>query len=262
MSEKPTDTFQDRQDGAAFGNQSGAAWEKGEGQAPENQTSPEGGFQSRPDGPSFEDGLDQTFVRPPDAPGKPVDRILVVADINKLLQRYTIAMLGLENDEKKHEKVRIAYQTKGQPAPALTDESVAIYCREIDDPYNRTRERKFSFLGNGDLNDQWSYIRAWSVLWSIYGPNSFERARMIRSGLFLETNRSILKGGNLALIPDIPAPRRVPELFQGRWWERVDFSATFYELVVENLVTPYIQSTTIVVITDSDVSETIEIATT
>jgi hypothetical protein len=68
-----------------------------------------------------------------------------------------------------------------------------------------------------------------NMIFANYGPNAYECARNIRNGLFRDEIRIMLKKNHFALITDIPAPRRVPELFEGEWWNRVDINAHFNE---------------------------------
>jgi hypothetical protein len=47
---------------------------------------------------------------------------------------------------------------------------------------------------------------------------------------------------NVYLVHDIVPPRRLPEYFEGRWWERVDMDLRFYELIVKSVSIPIITS--------------------
>ena len=64
-----------------------------------------------------------------------------------------------------------------------------------------------------------------------YGPNAYEFARDLRDGLNRESIKELFKKNNFFHVPDFPAIKRVPELINGQWWNRVDFTAVFYEYV-------------------------------
>ncbi len=159
-----------------------------------------------------------------------------------------------------YEAVRIDWPTEGQPGWKITDDVAFIGCREADDLYNRLRERKLTENDAATLTQETHYTRAWAIRWVIYGPSSFDNARKIRSGLFLETNRRTLRKGILSLVPAVAAPMRVPENFQGQWWERADLRAMFYEAVTEETTVDVIESATVTIIQEpGDVTRTMTV---
>jgi hypothetical protein len=85
-----------------------------------------------------------------------------------------------------------------------------------------------------------TYQRVWRTDWCLYGPNSFDRARQIRSALFTQQLHDTFAalGLSLYLMTAVESPRRVPELFQKQWWERTDMYAEFNEGVTETVIIP------------------------
>jgi hypothetical protein len=172
-----------------------------------------------------------------------------------LFQGQTLLILGKLPDptnpsDPAYSYVRVEWSTKGQPGWEVEQDVVFLQCITVDDPYNKVRENTRTLDEGGESFTQTtSYTRVWQVTWNIYGPNSFETARAIRSGLFNEDNAAgtilpdadgdpVLPFGQLALnnvyfLPDVAEPVRCPEQENGQWWERVDFSAKFNELVQE-----------------------------
>ncbi len=136
---------------------------------------------------------------------------------------------------------RISYQREGQPAWKIDEDVVSLFCRQIDSPYDRVREKKLIYFDPHFIAMAVSYTRAWATSWTFYGQHSFDRARLIKSALFRDASKASLKQANLFLVPDIPAPRRVPEVYDGRWWERVDLTAQIYEAVTEHETVPAIE---------------------
>ena len=118
-------------------------------------------------------------------------------------------------------------------APDWTrDEDVCfIYALPHDNSYNRQRDRRYEHRGSRDLVALDEHTDVHHMMFSNYGPNAYDCARRIRDGLFLDETRRILKQNHFAIITDTPAIRRVPELVNGEWWNRVDAVAAFNEFV-------------------------------
>lgn len=143
--------------------------------------------------------------------------------------------------------VRIGWPTAGAPAWAITDDVCFVQAIETDDDYDRLREVQELTNGDGTLTEQTSYTRVWEISHAIYGPNSFDHARLIRSGLFQQKYHDVLVAGleynsGLYLMSDIRPPMRAPELFEGQWWERTEFRYRLNELVIENDIVNAVKS--------------------
>jgi len=106
-----------------------------------------------------------------------------------------------------------------------------IYALPHDDAYNRQRNRRNVYRDGPDMVQLDEHTDVHNILFVNYGPNAYECARGIRDGLFRNDIRAMLKGNRFSIVTDVPAPRRIPELYDGEWWNRVDLNATFYEFV-------------------------------
>ena len=170
---------------------------------------------------------------------------LTPATIDSLLQTATIAMgMSLTNPGGNTAYgVRIGWQTQGQPAQLITDDVVYLRALEVDDPYNRIKDR----YSDGFGNQVTEYTRVWEVYWTVYGPNSFDNARILRTRLFDQDIHDALAQSALYFVTDPRAPVRNVEEKDGQWWERCDFSARFNEFTVETAPEDYALSTEIVV---------------
>lgn len=164
-----------------------------------------------------------------------VEQYLLIGDIDLLMQGVASDAIGVPISGN---EIRFDWVTGGQPAFPITEDVCFIRCVEEDDEYNRIREVRRVFNDPKTLTQSTSYTRVWRVHWTLYGPNSFDRARQLRSALFQQNPKALLAESNLYLIPDQESPRRVPEVFASQWWERVDFSARFNELVIEVTTVP------------------------
>lgn len=76
-----------------------------------------------------------------------------------------------------------------------------------------------------------SYTRVYTVFLVFYGPKSFDEAEAVRIGLFREEARRMLRKVGLFPVPGVKRAIRVPELFDGGWWDRSDLTFTMYEHV-------------------------------
>ena len=180
------------------------------------------------------------------------DTILTIAELNVLFQGLTIGILGYElTPVDGYSKVRISWPTGGAPAWKIAEDVVFIRILESESLWNRQREVKFLNLVDPDYgNQETKYTRVLMVNWAFYGPHCFDNAQAVRDQMFYELNQEALKQNNLALIPNIAAPMRVPELYQGQWWDRTDLSMFFNEKIVLNYNVPYIKSAEIEVMGD------------
>jgi hypothetical protein len=162
-----------------------------------------------------------------------------------LMQAATITALGiayqqdppLVNDPA-YGLVRIGWQQQGEPRWKIGDDVAILRAVEEDDPINRTRDEQYIDSGNQNEDDVelTTYIRVWRVFWVLYGPNSFDNARKLRSALHRFPVHDQLAALNLYWVTDAGAPRRVPEQSAGQWWERVDFEARFNEGAYESVL--------------------------
>ena len=154
--------------------------------------------------------------------------------------------------------IRVGWQQKGQPFNDIDVDTIYLRCWEVDDQYNRIRD--IQMLPNpADTNDPpqsvlqvTTYQRIWVTQWELYGPNSFDKARQLRSGLFTQAVHDTFAALNLNLywVTDPAAPVRIPPFSDGEWWERTDFDSRFNEGVTEVIVIPIAASVEIKVYSD------------
>jgi hypothetical protein len=149
-------------------------------------------------------------------------------------QSATCSMLGQNFNPS---LVRIAWQIQGQPQATLPNVDVIyVACFPEDVPYSRVRD--IQYAKNGDkITGTWGYSKGWRVHWMAYGPNSSINTHWIWSAMFEEWVYDLMTANHLYPITSYEQPTRIPELVNGQWWERSDFSAMFYENVTEVLTT-------------------------
>lgn len=130
-------------------------------------------------------------------------------------------------------QVRTEWPPNGQADWSNTQDVAFVGCVETDDPYDRIRDQIITPNDDVSVTRTQTYTRVWRISFTLYGPNSTTNANLLRSGLFQDFVAQFLAGYSLALVTDYKPPIRAPELFQGQWYERVDFDFSLNELVTE-----------------------------
>lgn len=181
------------------------------------------------------------------------DTILTLKQLEDIFRNLTCTSLGLNPvDPINDAKIRIAWPTGGAPGWKITDDVSFLRVRSTGNEYSKQRDTAYTPNNASQVNSITSYTIPRLVSWVVYGPNSFDNIETIRNGLF--GAKDTLALSNLHLVLDIPTPVRCPELFDGRWWERSDFSATFYEKVTRNATIPTIGSVNVQIKTEGGVT--------
>ena len=184
----------------------------------------------------------------------PTDVYQTLDQLNKIFQQMLLDMLGYvktgspaDYDPTAFYFVRVSWPTEGAPAWKITEDIVFIRVVEEDHAINREREVENTRVDDLLLNEKTSYTRVVSLAMVFYGPNSFEHAQTVRDGVFDDRYRLPLAKEKIFPIPDIVAPRRIPEAFQAQYWERTDLELRFNEKISKNRDISTIGSAEIVV---------------
>lgn len=200
--------------------------------------------------------------------------------LQALMQIVTMMSLGLNpTDPSAAAVIRVGWQQEGQPAHTINEDVCYVRCVEEDDDYNRIRDEEFTDAPPTQVLGTIIYARVWRTFWNFYGPNSFDRARILKSFLFSQTGHDAILGAfntygalpsgmggygggtiNLYLVTDVSAPKRVPELFDGQWWERVDFDCQFNEQVTETELVNAVASSEVIVENENGVVADIQVS--
>ena len=191
------------------------------------------------------------------------DTYLTLDELNILFQELTISMLGMDasgfvdssgseydnssgstyegDDSNPYYFVRISWPRSGQPAFKIDENVAFLRIFERDHPYNRQRDSIYDEHDQSNVAISTGYTRIMTAFWNIYGPLSYDWACTIRDGVFLQRYRNTLAVANIYPVPDIAAPRRAPDLFQGQWWERCDLGIDFNVLTIRGTTYPLIK---------------------
>lgn len=169
--------------------------------------------------------------------------VLTLKQIEDLFQNITTQMLGLDPTAPENQGVvRVAWPTTGAPAWKITQDRIFIRVTPVDNDYNKQVSTQYEPVDSTIVNQVISHTDVISVNWVIYGPNSYDNAKKIRSSLFLSKFKMMLSANKIYLITNVPEVMRVPELYNGQWWDRSDFSANFNQLVINKEDVNYIKS--------------------
>jgi hypothetical protein len=161
---------------------------------------------------------------------------LTEAEINAIFQSLTCGMLGIPTgDPLNNTAVRIAWQQQGAPAWTIGTDVCSLRAVEEKNDYNLIRDLSYVTKSSTLVTKKYEYTRVWKISFTLRGPNAFDHARLIKSALLLDWTHDSLSASNLYLLTDLETPLRVPELFEGKWWEVVDYYALFNEQVNESL---------------------------
>ncbi len=167
------------------------------------------------------------------------DIILTREEIGELFYDLTVAMLW----SSPLPDVRLSWPTGG--APAFRVSNNVIFLKAFDVPGSLTSQRESVYLQEGSpeaSNMAVSYTRQLEVSWIFYGSSSWSDATSVRNKIFYQEHHDTLARKNIFLIPNFNPPRRVPELWQGQWYERMDLTMNFNELVVINEPVPSLET--------------------
>lgn len=172
---------------------------------------------------------------------------MVLKDIEDIIRKVTLEILGLPDDETTASRVRISWGQIGAPAWGINDNVTFIRVYQADDPYNRPKDIQYQNNDVSCLIRSENYTRVIAVDWIFYGPSGFDDADIIRNGL---SKNETLIINNLFFVYDRATPTRTPELFNNQWYERSNFTGRFYEQVSREFTVPVIAGAEVVIKTE------------
>lgn len=147
----------------------------------------------------------------------------------------TVNTLGLDQAAKSTQKrVRISWPKPGEESADWRREDDVVFLRITPAHDDYTIQEDISHVYDSEhdtLKEVVGYHRCFNIQWVCYGPGSGEDADTIRVGILRESIKLYLKQNDIAMIPKIREPVRMPELDDsGDWWERNDLTAQCYIL--------------------------------
>lgn len=167
------------------------------------------------------------------------DTILTLSQLGKLFYDVTVAMI----DSTPTADVRLTWATGGAPAFGINDNVVFISIYDVDSVMTKQREDIYSQIESPPTpNMATGYTRTLEVHWVFYGSKAWDWATLVRNRIYYQEFRETLSLQDIYPIPGFAPAKRVPELWQGLWYERMDLTVQFNELIIINQEIPYIES--------------------
>jgi hypothetical protein len=182
------------------------------------------------------------------------NQLLTLTQIQDAIWTATVSASGLAP-----QYVRHAYPTDGQPAWKTSQNVIIINITPYDDPINKQRDISYSGLDDYNANETVSYIDVFQTQWTFYGPQGYDIADQVRSGILLESIRDTLSLSYIYPVAGISAPTRLPYNFAGQWWEQSDLRALFNTGVIRQTSVAYLQSATVNVTSSGGPSELVTV---
>lgn len=130
--------------------------------------------------------------------------------------------------EKQDSFVRFTWPENNQPGWKRTQDLCFVQVV----PQQSDVERQRNAAWDGAAVNRWS-MRVIGVSFLFYGPHAWDNAVELRYRLFDDAAQGLLRQNRMALVTDIGAPVRAPELFNAQWWDRADLFAQFNETITE-----------------------------
>ena len=166
-------------------------------------------------------------------------------EIEDLMKSVARLLLNLPITDNTTVRIPYGATSKTGSAPAHNPQSSVcyIYVSPTDDGYGRQHHIRYI---NGASNDDGmteadEYTEEYAVIFSCYGPDSYDRARLIRDGLYGIAVKNLLGAEKIYLKAGLPPLVQTHEIVNTQWVKRCDVTATFYAYVRierENAVQP------------------------
>lgn len=181
---------------------------------------------------------------------------MLLRSIEDVVREATHEILAIPNNNANKSRIRIAWPTKGAPDWKINENVTFIRVYAVDEPYNRLKDIRYQNNDQTSLKQIDNYTRVIAVSWVFYGPNSFDDADTLRSGLIRNER---LRNNKLHVVYNLAAPMRLPELYNDNWWERTDFTAYFYEEISRESTVPILSGAKVIIKTDKGDEENVDI---
>ncbi|WP_427112436.1 phage neck terminator protein [Megasphaera sueciensis] len=124
--------------------------------------------------------------------------------------------------------IRYEYPTEGAPDWNITDNIVFINSQELSDEYARLPFTRYVNQDDTVIAER-VRTRVWKVLFTSYGPDSYDMSNALRDGFISEAITRKMTPSGVFLIPNWPNCIQANEMWAGRWWQRWDLTLSFNE---------------------------------
>lgn len=180
-----------------------------------------------------------------------------ISTYEDLLWDSIVKMLGLDTDAPEtQDKVRLTYPTGGQPGFEI-DEDI-VFMRVFTGGGDEYDQQMYPD-NTADVNVDVNYTRVITLSLIAYGPNAPDNLERVRVS-FITGNQTLdLKKEKIYPRINPSSVARVPEYFEGQWWERADFSIVLYAEENTSIEIEGLASAEVTLINDKDERRTINV---
>jgi hypothetical protein len=202
---------------------------------------------------------------------------LTPPQMEAIFQALVLQIFGIAvppaNPAQAYSTVRCGWPAEGQPGPPYETDTCIVLAYPYDDPYSRVNDqnRLPNQPGAVSVTQRGAYTQVWRVHFTNYGPNCFDRARLIAAAVSTidwvhDWLVNLCPGSGVPVVQPIywiseaVRPVYVPEVFQKRWWPRADLDLRFNEFVFQTLDIPVGESVGVTLITDTGITRTFSIS--
>jgi hypothetical protein len=148
-----------------------------------------------------------------------------------------VARLLLGIDDTDNASVRIPYGASSETGSAAAhspEKSVCyVHVEPTDDGYGVQHHKSYQngATESDGMTEVDEYTEEYAVIFSCYGPDSYDRARLIRDGLFSLEVKRMLGARRVYFKPSTPPLAQTHDVINTQWVKRCDLTATFYAYV-------------------------------
>ena len=161
-----------------------------------------------------------------------IDRTL--HEVEDLMVKLVQLTLNIPDDD---DGIRMAYsassKTGSAPIHEPEDSMIYVYVNPTDDGYGQ--QHHLSYLNGkevaGDMTEVDEYTEEYAVIFSLYGPDAYDRARTLREGIYGVAVKEFLWGKHIHPKMGIPAIVQTHEPINTYWVKRCDLNVVFYAKV-------------------------------
>jgi hypothetical protein len=152
-----------------------------------------------------------------------------VEDLMKSLARFVLGIPNTDNNS-----VRIPYgassATGSAPTHTPTNSVCYVYVNPIDDSYGQQHHLSYKDGANhdDDMTEVDDYTEEYAVIFSFYGQDAYDRARLLRDGIYGVAVKEFLWRKYIHPKTGIPPIVQTHELVNTQWVVRCDVTVTFY----------------------------------
>lgn len=177
---------------------------------------------------------------------------LTLKELQAIYWRQLMILLGHDPDDADQQDfVRLAYQEDSQPFHAYRRNVCYYYVQAADDLINRQMDTRYSPIDDTKTQQISSYNRVITLDIILYGPDAYDQAVLLRMDLLEPTLNWDLAAKGLYIIPDIAEPQPIWELYNNKYWPRVDMQVRYNNLVTDERHTVnYLSSADITVVSE------------